>query len=312
MMSIQPNGKHYLAIFIAILGWGFSVPFIEFGLAYIGPLPFLAYRFILATVVLTPIALIQKRQELGQLLQQRWLWVIGLAESLGLIFQYLGQQQGVPGGLAALLSLCFLLIVPFISPFIIGQKLEKYHLMAIITGFAGIIMISTEGDLNRLRGGTISLLGVLLLLSAAFGYALYIVATSRLTTIEQQDVDTFSLFYLVLLIVAASSTFATAMFSTFQPLPEELWIWLIGLAIFSTLIAFFSYFEALKAISANIASVLLLLQVLVPFAIDYVVLRRRYGIWIISGAGLIIIAMLIVVVVPLYYRRWKPSPKPQT
>jgi drug/metabolite transporter (DMT)-like permease len=143
----------------------------------------------------------------------------------------------------------------------------------------------------------------MLLLGAAFSYAMYIVSTSRLTTIEQPGVDTFVLFYIILLIIAVSSSLSTLIFSQFEPIEGELWIWLVLLAVFSTLVAFFAYFEALREIPANTASVLLLLQVLVPFTVDYALLDRRYGIWVLAGSVLIIIAMLIVVLIPFLERR---------
>lgn len=297
------DSKSYLFMTIAILGWGFSVPFIEFGLKNIAPLPFLSYRFILVIGILTPIMLKYRLKEFTILIKNYWVWIIGISESLGLILQYLGQESGVPAGLATLLSLCFLLFVPFLSPIILGEILKKQHGIAIVVGFIGLVFISTEGDLDNLIGGSISFIGIILLLGAAFSYAVYIVTTSRLTTIEEDEVDTFTLFYLVLLIVAVSSSLGTIVFSSFTTIEQPVWIWLVLLVIFSTIIAFFAYFEALKGISANTASVLLLLQVIVPFFIDFVFLDRTYGIWIIAGSFLIVVAMIIVVTIPYFERQ---------
>ena len=80
--------------------------------------------------------------------------------------------------------------------------------------------------------------------------------------------------------------------------PQSAWVWIIALVIFSTLIAFFAYFEALQEISANMASVLLLLQVLVPTTIDYFLLDLRYNVWEIAGSIFIVVAMIIVVIIP--------------
>lgn len=281
---------------IAILGWGLSTTFIEFGLDFVEPFPFLFYRFGLATLVLTPLIFLYRRSQFIDLIRNKWTWAIGISESTGLILQYLGQERNVPAGLAALLSLSFIVIVPFISPLILKERLEKNHLFAMSVAFTGVIFISSEGNVNNLMGS--SAIGIILLLGAAVGYAFYIISTSRLTKIEKPDVDTFTLFYSILLIITLSSLSASLAFSEISTVPREGIQWIVLLTIFSTLIAFFAYFRALQEISANVASVLLPLQMLVPFTIDYFVLGRTYSLWVITGSILIVMAMVIVVIQP--------------
>ncbi|MHA2112228.1 MAG: EamA family transporter [Candidatus Hodarchaeales archaeon] len=115
----------YGAMTIAILGWGLSTTFIEFGLDFIAPFPFLFYRFGLATIALTPLVILFRFSEFLELIRNKWTWVIGISEASGLILQYLGQDRDATAGLAALLSLSFIVIVPFISPFMtefVGQR----------------------------------------------------------------------------------------------------------------------------------------------------------------------------------------------
>jgi drug/metabolite transporter (DMT)-like permease len=110
---------------IAILGWGLSTTFIEFGLDFIAPFPFLFYRFGLATIALTPLVILFRFSEFLELIRNKRTWVIGISEASGLILQYLGQDRDATAGLAALLSLSFIVIVPFISPFMtefVGQR----------------------------------------------------------------------------------------------------------------------------------------------------------------------------------------------
>lgn len=281
---------------IAILGWGLSTTFIEFGLEFVAPFPFLFYRFGLATLVLTPFVLYFRRSEFIELIRNKWTWAIGLAEATGLTLQYLGQERDVPAGLAALLSLSFIIMVPFLSPIILNEKLEKNHLIAMTVAFIGVIFISSEGNVNNIMGS--SFVGIMLLLGAAVGYAFYIISTSRLTTIEKPDVDTFTLFYSVLLIISLASFVTSLTFSELSSVPSEGIQWIVLLTIFSTLIAFLAYFRGAQEISANVMSVLLPLQMLVPFTIDFFVLGRTYSLWIITGSFLVVLAMVIVVIQP--------------
>ncbi len=291
----RPSSISYGAMAIAILGWGLSTTFIEFGLEFVAPFPFLFYRFGLATLVLTPFVFYFRRSEFIDLIKNKWTWAIGLAEATGLTLQYLGQET-VPAGLAALLSLSFIIIVPFLSPIILNEKLEKIHLIAMSVAFIGVIFISSEGNVDNIAGSSFA--GIMLLLGAALGYAFYIISTSRLTTIEKPDVDTFTLFYSVLLIISLSSLFTSLTFSELSTFPSEGIQWIVLLTIFSTLIAFLAYFRGMQEISANVASVLLPLQMLVPFTIDFFILGRTYSLWVITGSFLVVIAMVIVVIHP--------------
>lgn len=295
-LAVQPSLRSYGFITIAILGWGLSTSFIEQGLDSIEPMTFLGIRFLSATLILTPIVLLRHRSDFVDLMRNKWVWFVGISEALGLTFQYFGQQRSIPAGLASLLSLLFILIVPFISPFMLKVKLNPLHLVAVAIALGGVILISSEGQRTNLLGGSIS--GVILLLMAAFFYAIYITTTSRLTTVEKKDINTFALFYAILLIIAIMTSALSLVTEGSPQIPSESWKWIMGLVIVSTLIAFFAYFEALKEIPANMASVLLLLQALIPFLIDYFILERSYSFWILVGSFLILIAIVVVVVIP--------------
>ena len=270
-----------------------STTFINFGLENYSALPFLAFRFLLTFLVFSPFIILKRVNSVIKLLKNKWVWVVGLSESMGLIFQYFGQET-VPAGLSALLSLLFLVIVPFISPFVVNEKIRSYHAYGIILGLLGVLMITSEGNIDNLING--SIIGAILLLLAAFSYAIYIVSTSRVSTIEIRDIDVFSLFYVVMAIITfVSIVFASISDSLIFP-PSESWIWIILLTVFSTLMAFLAYFKALKTISANTASILLILQVIFPFSVDILFLEITYSLWIYFGSIIIILAILIVLV----------------
>ena len=293
----------YTMLTIAIIGWGASSPMIELGLRTgIAAMPFLSYRFILASLILTPYVLI-KRHDIFPMFKLPLVWLVGLSESAGLILQYFGQEEQVPPGLASLLSLLFLLIVPFIAPIFLSEKFQPKHLIAVGIALIGVVLISSNGDIVGLFTGNISILGVVLLILAAVGYAFYIVFTSKLRTTDT-SVDTFAIFYCVMVIIAISSGIASFISGGFPKPAPQLYLWLILLVIFSSLIAFVTYFEAMKTVSANIASVLLLTQVFVAFFIDLIFLKGHYSLWVLAGSFVILVAMVIAVSI-------KPETKPQ-
>lgn len=286
----------YILMAITVISWGFSTIFIERGLSYVTPIWFLAWRFTLATLLLSPWILATRRSQTMVLIRDKWVWLIAISETAGLLFQYFGQQLGASPGISALISLTFLVIVPFMSLYFLKEQIHAFHGVAIIIGMVGVLAIQTEFNLSDLDPFGESQIAITLLFLSAISYAFYIVFTSRLTTIENPQVDTTTLFYVVLGIISFLSIIAGVLAepTTVLPSPEG-WVWIGALTGISTIIAFFTYFKALTVISANEASVLLLLQVTVPFFYELVVEKIVYSIEKWTGIALIMIAMIVVV-----------------
>jgi len=297
-ISSDVNYKPYIAVSLAIFGWGLSTTFVDFGLDFIAPLPFLALRFVTATLLISPFVLLTKYDEVKSLIKNKWVWFIGIFEAIGLTLQYFAQVD-VSAGLSSLLTMLFILIVPIISIYILNEKIHHLNIIAIGVGLVGVVLIITEGNLSNLLGG--SFFGILLLLGSATGYAFYQISASRLTTIEKPDVNIFSLFFVVMVIISLFSVTSSIIMnlSDYSTIQSGAWIWIILLAIFSTIIAFTAYFESTKGINVNVLSILLLFQFLIPFIIDAVYLEVYYSIYEIVGSVIIVLAMLLVMLIPV-------------
>ncbi len=286
---------------ITIIAWGFSTPFIEQGLRFSSPFTFLALRFLLSTLILAPFLYFKFKTEILDLMKNPLSWIISISESAGLMFQYEGQNAGVPASLSALISLSFLIFVPFLSYFILKEKIRVYHLLAIILGGIGIFLIQNgKASISVVLSYQIGL-GIVLLIFSALSYAFYLVFTSKLTVYQDPNVNSFALFFVILFQISIVSTVAMLIFEPSIPVKNDGWVWIIALALVSTILAFYFYFQALKIISANEASVLLLLQILVPFSIDFIN-GKVYSESIIFGILVLLLAMLIVIVSPIFYQ----------
>lgn len=293
------TSRYYVATFIAVVGWGLSTTFVEFGLNYVNkPYLFLALRFLTAVIIITPVMLVFKLQEVKKLMKSRWPYIIAMCETFGLIFQYLGQQTDVAAGLASLLTMMFILIVPFLSKYFLHEKFYLNHGLAIIIGLIGVIFIVTEGDFSRLVSSSTT--GIILLLLSALSYAFYQIATSKLTREVNTDTDSFALFYIVMVLITGYSLLTALLNSdTNLNISWQGWLWIFLLAIFSTIIAFIAYFEASKGLPANTLSILLISQMLVPFFVDIFILRINYSIWVYVGGFIIVIGMIFVTRTPV-------------
>lgn len=288
--------KSYFFAFIAVIGWGLSTTFVEFGLPYIDGQTFLAIRFIVATLIITPFILVTRKEKVIALFKSRWIYLIAIFETAGLITQYIAQES-VSAGLTSLISMMFIVILPYLSYVFLSEKFHINHGIAIILGFIGVFLIVTEGKLENL--GNSNAIGILILLFTALAYAFYQLFTSKLTRFVKPDIDSLSLFYVVMVIISILSLISALLFSNFNNIKEEVWIWIILLAIFSTIIAFTAYFEASKGIQANTLSIILVSQAIVPFFVDIFILQRDYSIWVYLGGIIVFFAMIVVGKTPI-------------
>ena len=289
----RAKNKAIIFISIAIVGSGLSSTFVELGLNSISSVPFLFYRFAISVILLTPLILIKKRDQLTILFKNKFVWLIGIFEGLGLILQYLGQERQIPAGLATLLTITYALMVPFFSWILLKEHLKVYHLIAVITSLIGIFLIISEGSLTFLNNSSFSLVGIIILISSALFLGLYITYTSYIQKLHDNNLDSISLFYVTLVIISLFSMLMMIITGEYVIPSQDTWIWLLSLVIFSTIIAFYMYFMAMKTLNANQASLLLLLQVIVPFAIDIFLFGRNYNFWILVGSIILFISVFL-------------------
>jgi drug/metabolite transporter (DMT)-like permease len=288
----RENVIAYIALFLAILGWGLSGSFVDFGLDSLPPLPFLFLRFLTASIVFTPYLLISNFQTLVNLLKTKWVWGIAFFETLGLSFQYLGQET-VPAGLAILISLLFVVIVPILAIKLLNEQYTRLQFVGTIIALLGVSIIFTNGNIGNFFLNMN--IGILILLGSALFYSLYLIYSSKYSTEINKSVDPIALFYIVsILVTLFSGIFAMPSFHANISFNNS-WEWIILLAIFSTIIPFIGYFIAIKYISANIVSLLLLLQVIVPIVIDAVIVGVNYDFSVFLGGILILFAMVVVI-----------------
>ncbi|MFW9820699.1 MAG: DMT family transporter, partial [Candidatus Thorarchaeota archaeon] len=248
--------KAIIYISIAIVGSGLSSTFIELGLSSIPSVPFLFYRFVISTILLTPLIFIKKRNQVIILFKNKIVWLIGLFEGIGLILQYVGQELQIPAGLATLLTITYALMVPFFSWILLKQNLNIYHLIAVITSLIGIFLIISEGSLTFLTDGSFSLIGIIILFLSALFLGLYITYTSYIQKLHDNNLDSISLFYVTLVVISLFSMVMMIIKGEYIIPSQDTWIWLISLVIFSTIIAFYMYFMAIKTLDANQVSLL--------------------------------------------------------
>lgn len=147
-----------LAALVAVI-WGVNFLVIDWGMAGVPPLLFLAFRFL--AVALPAVFLVRRPQ-----VSWRVLAVVGLTMSLGQFsLLYLALDQGMPPGLAGLVLQAQVVFTVVLSAAALREAPTSAQVVGVLLGSAGLLVIAAG------RGGSVPLLALVLTLLAALSWA---------------------------------------------------------------------------------------------------------------------------------------------
>jgi drug/metabolite transporter (DMT)-like permease len=147
-----------LAALVALI-WGINFLVIDWGMAGVPPLLFLAFRFL--AVALPAVFLVRRPQ-----VSWRLLTVVGATMSLGQFsLLYLALDQGMPPGLAGLVLQAQVVFTVLLSAAALREVPTRQQAVGVLLGFSGLMIIAAG------RGGSVPLAALLLTLLAALSWA---------------------------------------------------------------------------------------------------------------------------------------------
>src|SRR2546423_3080945 len=199
-------------------------------------------RFAVATVVLVPVMLASRR---------RWPRGRELAIACGMGgIGYVGQAlcfftalQYASAGLVALLLYVYPTLVCLLAAIFLGERLTPWKLALLALSFAGTAL--------TIGSGSGSALGIVLGVTAAFIYAIYITVGARFL----RGADSVA----VTTLVCLSATPVMALFALLQPArfpaSTQGWLAVLGIAVVSTVIAIMAFFAGLRRVGASRAAI---------------------------------------------------------
>ncbi len=282
--------KGYFFIMFPILGFGIAPVLIEIGLQQIDVFTFLFIRFFISSLLLTPLLAFGYWPKIKALLTNKYTYLLGISQITAIVFQYLSQLFVIPS-VSTIITKSYLIYVPFLTPFLLKEQFQVKNVGIAVMGFFGVLLIL---GLEQGLGLGDLILGVSAAIVSSLGFAFYIVFSSKLA--QDTEIDNVALLIIILWMVSITS-FVLMGINDYQEIPltkEMVWIFAV-LIILSTLVAYFAYFLALETISATTGSVLLLLQNLPPFIVDFAWYRRPLSPLFAVGSILILISSYLSV-----------------
>jgi drug/metabolite transporter (DMT)-like permease len=161
------NAKHWLLFLSAALFWGASWSAAKLALAYVPPLNFSAQQFLLSTLVLLPLLIVNRRHLPTDRKTVIRLLVYSLINAMNIAVTNVGLQYE-SSGTSAMLTFTQPLIVFGLSIWLFHAKVRLTKVLGVVIGFVGVTVLSLKGSGVDLSFSSASLL----LIGGAFFWAL--------------------------------------------------------------------------------------------------------------------------------------------
>ena len=282
------NIKGFLASAFSGVTFGliplFTLPLLAAGA---GAGAILAYRFLLAALMMLPFMLLQKTsfkitaRELFFLILLS-LTYNGSAYCLFLAYDYLSS------GVATSVMMIYPIIVMFIMIYFFSERKSAALFTAAVMAIAGVALLS-YGEYSQ----GAKMLGVLLSLGSALFYALYIIIVNQSVL---KDMDSIKLTLYVLLFCGIFFTAAAAAFGSLIPLPgARAWFLLAMLAFVSTVVPNVLLVVGIQRVGSVIVSIMGALSPFTAVIVGMIVFGEVVTRAIFSGLFLVFTSVFIVI-----------------
>jgi drug/metabolite transporter (DMT)-like permease len=283
----QKDWGYEIPLLLAGVIWGSSFVSGKVGVEHMDPVLFSMLRYSMATLCILPILIFFKRFDRSQL-RNPVLIGISILNAMAMVLQNVGMTMTTATNTVLLIDINVVYIA-ILAVFVLKEKLTKMVMFGLVLGLIGVFIISTEGDISHLGGGTF--LGNAMALTAGVLWSIYVVYLTR-TLKSGADLAsaTFSIIILTTLVLVPF-TILYRPDLTVDPMG-------LGMAAYTgvicTTLAFILYSIGLRGLGATTTSVILLIEIVfgMLFAILLLSEMPTAATWV--GGAFILMAVILI------------------
>lgn len=283
-------------IFYAILSsasFGFS-PLFSLGLIAVGLTNFdiLSYRWGIAGIVLMIYAFCKKKSLLPNSWDETWkIILLSALRSITSVTLLIGYAN-ISSGIASTINFMYPVIVALCMMFFFGEHKSIIDIGAIVVSIFGVYLLAS-GDSLVVPGGDTTL-GLVCSLISAVSFAAYYILIKRLRA-DKIEVVKFTTW--VMLLSAVYFIICALVFEgSLSMIPDgKSWLYILGLALWSTMISNFTGVKAVRRIGPTLTSILGALQPVTAVILGVAFLNEHLYLRSLIGITLILIAVTVVV-----------------
>ncbi len=263
----------------------FALPVIQKG---VGVDSVMFYRFGISALLLG-VWLLIRRRDLRLTLQE-----LGVLIGLGLFYSLTAlllttSYLYIPSGIATTIHFLYPVVVTLVMILFFKDKVSLALSIAIAMAISGVYLLSYSGSEE-----TVSLKGLMLVLTTVITYAFYIVGVNKSNV---SKMDGLKLTFYVLFI--GTIVFGLNLLIKSQSLelaPDmDTWIHLFLLALIPTLVSDFTLVLAVQHVGSTTTAVLGCMEPMMAVAMGVFVFKEDLSIWQLIGMAIILLAVSIVI-----------------
>jgi len=286
MTSTQSRAYH--ATFLAAILWGTSFPMIKLTLTQEVSPYLLSFLRLLIAGSTGLIALTFSRKLSAVPFACREIWALAFLNALAFTLQHVGLQFTTPSNTALLVNANVVFIAMF-SALFLSEKMTWSKVAGILLGLAGVAVLTTGGDLNFFL--LTEFAGNVLVFAAGIVWSAYVILLKR-TIDSGADPSALSI---GLLALTTPLLLVPLIFAGPIVVPNNIGLMgIVYLGLFCTLSAQVLWSLALRHLTATVASVLVLLEVLVSAIISITLAFDAFGPLLLLGGALILTSVYFV------------------
>lgn len=285
--------KQYIGdgmLLITAIVWGSGFVVTDIALEYLTASQVMAGRFALATLILT-ILFGYKFKKMTKSVVWKGV-ILGTILYIAFALQTVGLQYTTPSK-NAFLTAINVVIVPIIAFLIYKRRIDRYEIIGSILAIVGIGLLSLQGSMTINIGDALSLA-----CAVAFAFDIFY------TNVFVQKEDAISL--TIVQFITASLISVTMVFIQ-RDIPTEIekeaLYSIVYLAVFSTTIAYLFQNMAHQYTTATKAAIILSTESIFGMILSVLFLHEVLTDRMVMGAVLIMVAILIAEVKPVFYKK---------
>ncbi len=288
---ITLNGIFYACISSASFGFSplFSIGLLAAGLSNSDVL---SYRWAIAAIVLMVYAAVKKKTLRINSLDEAWkIALLSGLRALTSVTLLIGYAN-IASGIASTINFMYPVIVVFWMMLVHGEQKSWINLAAIASSILGVYLMAS-GDGLKIEGGNTAL-GLACSIISAVSFAAYYILMKR-TRADKIEVVKFTTWIMIMCAVyfIAGGLIIDGGITIVHD--GKLWLYILGLALWSTMISNFTGVKAVRRIGPTLTSILGALQPLTAVILGVLFLDEHLGFKSIAGIVLILVSVLMVV-----------------
>jgi drug/metabolite transporter (DMT)-like permease len=267
--------------------WGTSFAAGKIGVEHMDPVLFSALRYTFGALAIFIALVAMKKFDLS-VFRLKGLWVIALFNAVAMLFQNVGMTMTSATNTVLLVDINVIFIA-ILAVFVLKERLNRWMVVGLFIGLAGVVVISTNGDLSAIFNGSFE--GNMLVFGAGILWAFYVVLLTRelkgtkLLVSATAAVIIETTVFLVPVMLLLTRDYSIESTGTLAALYA---------GIFCTALAFVMYSYGLKRLGATMSSVILLVEIVFGILFAIMLLGEMPTMATAIGGAMILLSVIVI------------------